>query len=109
MDQAFIDYIRADSNRYYMLEPEEQELFSRQRDFETRLMMHPASRGMSQPTNPREQLETIKLAKSGQKFAQAKRSRDEIDDLTSKFRRLSVNDQNVMNVVRRHSIFRTDR
>ena len=104
-----MDYIRADyTRRYYMLEPEEQELFSRQTDFETKLRMHPAARGTSQPTDPKEQLWNVRVAKAGLKFAQAKRSRDEIDDLTSKFRRLSVNDQNVMNVVRR-SIFRTDR
>ena len=104
-----MDYIRADSNRYYMLEPEEQELFSRQTDFETKLRMHPAARGTSDPKDPGEQLWNVRVAKAGLKFAKAKRSRDEIDDLTSKFRRLSVNDQNVMNVVRRHSIFRTDR
>ena len=103
-----MDYIRADMNRYYMLSPEEQQLFSRQNDFETRIHMHPASRGTSQPTNPREQIETIRLARSGRNFAQAVRDKKEIDDLTSKFRRLSANDQNVMNVVRR-SIFRTDR
>ena len=110
MNQAFIDYIRADSNRYYMLEPEEQELFTRQRDFETKLELHPAARGRgtSDPTDPGEQLWNVRVAKTGLKFVKAKRSRDEMDDLTSKFRRLSVNDQNVMNVVRR-SIFRTDR
>ena len=104
-----MDYIRADMNRYYMLSPEEQELFSRQTDFETKLEMHPAARGTSQPTDPKEQLWNVRVAKAGLKFAQAKRSRDEIDDLTSKFSRLSLNDQNVMNVVRRRSFFHTDR
>ena len=95
-----MDYIRADTNRYSMLSPEEQQLFRRQTDFETRLQMHPASRGTSQPTNPREQLETIRLARSGLNLAQAKRDKKEIDDLTLKFSRLSLNDRNVMNVVR---------
>ena len=95
-----MDYIRADANRYYMLSPEEQQLFSRQNNFETRLHMHPAYVGTSQPTNPTEQLETIRLARSGLNFAKAKRDKKEIDDLTLKFSRLSLNDRNVMNVVR---------
>ena len=73
-------------------------------------MIHPAtSRTGARPTSPREQLETIKFAKSGLRYAKALRDKQEIDDLTTKFAQLSLHDHSVMNVVSHRSIFHTDR
>ena len=52
---------------------------------------------------------TIRLAQSARKHTQERQHRESVEDLTRRFAALTLNDHNVMNVVRNRSIFRTDR
>ena len=108
MDRDLVNRIRSNANLFYELTPEERELYTRQTDLESKLRFHPAARGIPRPRAV-EELDTIRVAKAGLKFADAKRKKEAIDELTSKFSRLSISDQTVMNAVRRRSIFHTDR
>ena len=51
----------------------------------------------------------VRLAQAGQRHAEERQHRESVEDLTRRFAALTLNDHNVMNVVRNRSIFRTDR
>ena len=87
----------------------------KKQDFEFDLWTHPArAPGDARPTSPREQEHTVRFAKRGLAYSSARKEQQEMEDLTSKFSKLSLNDvpqhdHNVMSVVQHRSIFRTDR
>ena len=81
--------------------------------FQQRVITHPNSGFFGgYPDDPREQMHTIGLVRAAKDSQKAKAEKREMDELTAKFSKLSLNDlpehdHNVMSVVR--SIFMTDR
>ncbi len=51
----------------------------------------------------------VGFAQAGQTHAQERELRESVDGLTRRFAALTLNDHNVMNIVRHRRIFRTDR
>ena len=68
------------------IEPETRKMREKKQDFEWDVATHPARwPGDARPTSPREQEHTVRFAKRGLAYTNARKEQQEMEDLTSKF------------------------